>query len=81
MVPVCRSISMPTVEFIDAALAIIGVRSPLAARIQRIRNTLCLEEVEVSEPCLAERNDAACYETTSAAHALTLDAEGNLPPF
>ena len=42
-------------EVLEAALAIIGVRSPLQARIQRIRNTLRLEEVEVSEPCLAER--------------------------
>ena len=39
---------------IDAALAIIGTRPPEQARIMRIRNTLQLEELEVSEPCLED---------------------------
>src|SRR5207249_369336 len=41
-------------EVVDAALAIIGTREPGSARVMHIRNTLHLEEVEISEPCLAE---------------------------
>ena len=45
-------------EVIDAALAIIGTRRPEEARIMRIRNTLCLEEMEVSESCLGDPEPA-----------------------
>src|SRR5215468_5642882 len=40
-------------EVLDAALAIVGMRRPEEARVMRIRNTLCLEELEISEACLA----------------------------
>src|SRR5262249_53155185 len=41
-------------EVLDAALAIVGMRAPEEARVMRIRNTMELDEIEVSEPCLAE---------------------------
>jgi hypothetical protein len=66
-------------EVIDAALAIIGTRQPEEARIQRIRNTLLLEEVEVSEPCLEEPSKATEFTILGAARPLVFDAQGNLP--
>ncbi len=67
-------------EVLDAALAIIGTRRPEEARIIRIHNTLCLEEVEVSEPCLAEKDGRSNFRPEGGTFALTFDAEGNLPP-
>jgi hypothetical protein len=66
-------------EVIDAALAIIGMRQPEEARIQRIRNTLLLDEVEVSEPCLEEPNKATDFTVLGPARPLVFDAQGNLP--
>src|SRR5207248_6386819 len=54
-------------EVVDAALAIVGTRRPEEARLMRIRNTLCLEELEVSEPCLAERTVNGELEPLAAA--------------
>ena len=45
-----------------------------------IRNTLCLEEVEVSEPCLADANIASTFSVLGAATGLAFDSDGNLPP-
>jgi len=67
-------------EVLDAALAIIGTRQSQEARILRIRSTLHLEDVELSEPCLAEPNKVNSFAVVGSATALTLDAEGNLPP-
>jgi hypothetical protein len=67
-------------EVVDAALAIIGTRPAQDARILRIRNTLYLEEVEISEPCLSEPGKATIFSVDGAATALHFDAEGNLPP-
>jgi hypothetical protein len=67
-------------EVLDAALAIIGTRQPQEARILRIRNTLHLEEVDISEPCLAEPNKVNSFAVTDAAMDLAFDAAGNLPP-
>ncbi len=67
-------------EVIDAALAILGTRAPQEARVMRIRNTLCLEEVEVSEPCLAQPRGPVPFSILGSPHELTFDAEGNLPP-
>jgi hypothetical protein len=66
-------------EVLDAALAIIGTRPPEEARIMRIRNTLLLEEVECSEPCLDDPHRATEFAPVSATHALSFDAQGNLP--
>jgi hypothetical protein len=66
-------------EVLDAALAIMGTRTAAEARILRIRNTLCLEDLEMSEPCLGERGaDAA--KPTGPARAVSFDAQGNLEP-
>jgi hypothetical protein len=66
-------------EALDAALAILGTRSAADARILRIRNTLCLEELEMSEPCLGEPG-AEAAKPTGAARPVRFDAGGNLPP-
>jgi hypothetical protein len=66
-------------EVLDAALAIIGTRPPEAGRVQRIRNTLCLEEVDISEPCLESVNGGSPnFEILGAAKPQAFDAEGNL---
>jgi hypothetical protein len=67
-------------EILDAALAIIGTRPPQEARVLRIRNTLHLDEVEVSEPCLGEPHPATAFAPVGAARPLRFDADGNLPP-
>jgi len=67
-------------EVIDAALAILGTRKPEESRIMRIRNTLSLEELEVSEPCLAQPRGAVPLSTLAAARDLAFDATGNLQP-
>jgi len=67
-------------EVLDAALAIIGSRAPQDARVMRIRNTLHLEELQVSEACLAEANHQTQFTIQGSAQRLTFDADGNLPP-
>ncbi len=66
-------------EVIDAALAIIGTRLPEEARIQRIRNTLLIEEVEISEPCLNDPSRATEFSVLGPAQPLVFDSDGNLP--
>ncbi len=66
-------------EAVDAALVIIGRRDPHEARILHIRNTLDLEELEVSEPCLAEPRQTEFTPITQPA-PLVFDAGGNLAP-
>jgi hypothetical protein len=68
-------------EVIDAALAILGTRKPADSRILRIRNTLCLEQIEASEPCLEGPRGPVPFTTLAAAGALVFDGEGNLAPF
>jgi hypothetical protein len=65
-------------QVIDAALAIIGTRLPEKARIMHIRNTLQVEELELSEPCLAELKKMTQFEIIKGPYDLTFDAEGNL---
>jgi len=67
-------------EALDAALAIIGHRPPESARILHIRNTLHLEEVEISEPCLDDPNRATEFNIAVAPRPLILDARGDLSP-
>jgi hypothetical protein len=67
-------------EVVDAALAIIGTRRPEEARVLRIRNTLHLEEVEVSEPCLEARDGRTDFTPLEAPRPFSFDAQGNLPP-
>jgi hypothetical protein len=63
---------------LDAALAIIGTRSPEEARVLRIRNTLFLEEMEISEPCLAEPNRRTAFTVVGPAPSPYVDGQGNL---
>jgi hypothetical protein len=66
-------------EVLDAALAIIGTRAVEDARVIHIRNTLCLEEVEISEPCLNSTTPAAtAFSPVGGTRPLDLDTSGNL---
>jgi hypothetical protein len=65
-------------EVIDAALAILGTRKPEDSRIMRIRNTLSLEELEASEPCLAGPRGKVPFSIVGPAHELGFDTAGNL---
>jgi hypothetical protein len=67
-------------EVIEAALAIIGTRPPEQARLLRIRNTLHLDELEVSEAVLADPNPQTRFTTLGPTRVLSFDAAGNLPP-
>jgi hypothetical protein len=67
-------------EVLDAALSIMGTRLPEEGRIIHIRNTLLLEEVEVSEACLAMTNGRADLTTLGPPHPLAFDAGDNLFP-
>jgi hypothetical protein len=54
---------------------------PADCRIVRIRNTLHLSEIEVSEPMLAEvRARPESFEVLSEPRSLAFDVQGNLPP-
>jgi hypothetical protein len=66
-------------EVLDAALAIIGSREPEQARVLRIRNTLTLDELDVSEACLAEPAQTA-FTPAGSPRAMRFDAAGNLAP-
>jgi len=66
-------------EVVDAALQIVGTRAPEDARIMRIRNTLSLEEVEVSEPCLDMARGPVPFTALDDPRELTFDRDGNLP--
>ncbi len=65
-------------EVVDAALKILGTREARDARILHIRNTLCVEELEVSEPCLAELKGREDVTALEAPHPVAFDASGNL---
>jgi hypothetical protein len=43
-----------------------------------IRNTLFLEDIEVSEPCLDSKPSTE-FAAQGSSHALAFDAQGNLP--
>jgi hypothetical protein len=66
-------------EVLDAALAIIGTRPAEKARIMHIKNTLMLEEVELSEPCLQELQRRTEFDIIKGPYDITFDATGNLP--
>ncbi len=67
-------------EVLEAALPIIGTRPPEQARIMHIRNTLKVEEVEVSMPCLTGQERATRFDTIGEPYALRFDSAGNLLP-
>ena len=65
-------------EVLDAALAIIGTRAPEKARIMHIRNTMMLEEVAVSEPCLQELAKKTDFDIIKGPYEVAFDGNGNL---
>lgn len=65
-------------EVLDAALAIAGTRRPEETRVLHIRNTLCLEEMEVSEPCLGDGEQQTEFETIGSSRDLQLDSGGSM---
>jgi hypothetical protein len=65
-------------QAIVAALDILGLREPQDARIIRIKNTLQLEYVEVSEPCLREEKAMTKFEVLGPSEWM-FDPGGNLP--
>src|SRR5207249_5267110 len=64
-------------EAVDAALAIIGTRPPQEAHVMRIRNTLAVEEMDVSAPCLENGNRNTEFTTLGSAETLSFDVQGN----
>jgi hypothetical protein len=67
-------------EVVETALRIIGMRPAEKARIMHIRNTLKVEEVEVSEPCLAEPRGPVEFNVVGGPKPISFDVEGNLAP-
>ena len=69
------------VEFVLVSVLVVVL---LLALVQvglalHIRNTLLLEEMDISEPCLAQMNGGVRYEVLGAAHDLAFGQDGNLP--
>jgi hypothetical protein len=64
-------------EVIDAALKIIGTRCPEAARVLHIRNTLALEELDISEACLKEPRRTE-FSLQGPSRPMSFDGRGNL---
>jgi hypothetical protein len=67
-------------EAIDAALSTIGLVPPEQARVVRIRNTLHLTHLEVSEACQRDLTTRPNIDLLGPPTPLTFDAEGNLLP-
>ncbi len=65
-------------EILDAALAIIGMREPHEARILHIRNTLHVENMEISEPCLKEPERITDFQVIGEPRAFEFNRAGNL---
>jgi hypothetical protein len=65
-------------EVLEAALAINGTRSAESARIIHIRNTLQLEEVEVSEPCFDYGKTVIETQPVGPGKPVTFDQDQNL---
>lgn len=67
-------------QVIDAALNILGTRPAEKARILHIRNTLWLEEVEVSEPCLEELTKMTNFTVEKGPYDMQFDSDNNIVP-
>jgi hypothetical protein len=65
-------------KVIDAALAILGTRPSANARVMHIRNSLWLEEVEVSEPCLQELPKMTEFAVLTGPYDMRFDGSGNM---
>jgi hypothetical protein len=65
-------------EVLEAALSILGTRAPEEARILHIRNTLAVEEVEVTEPCLEQAGRQTDFTVEGGPYELSFDSRGDL---
>jgi hypothetical protein len=68
-------------QVLDAALAIMGTRTPEQGRVVRIKNTLELETLQASEACLNEPVRETEFSVTSDPEPIRFDAEANLTPW
>ncbi|MGH7322693.1 MAG: lactate racemase domain-containing protein [Candidatus Rokuibacteriota bacterium] len=68
-------------DAIGVALACLGLERPEEARVVRIKNTLRLGEVEVSEALLPELATRPDLTRLSDPAPLAFDPDGHLPPF
>lgn len=66
-------------EIFDAALPTIGLKDPPQARVQWIRNTLDVREVECSEAYWEEAQGRSDLEVVAGPRPLPWDDAGNLP--
>lgn len=67
-------------ECIEVALGSIGLIPPERSRIVRIKNTLQLDEVDVSDIYMDEIPNRTDLEILEGPHTLPFDAQGNLVP-
>jgi len=68
-------------EAIQVALGMIGLTPPEEARVVRIKNTLNLVEMDVSEVVLPKVKAHDRLSVVTEPMPLAFDAQGNLPPF
>jgi hypothetical protein len=68
-------------QAIETALGMIGLTPPEAARVVRIKNTLLLTEMDVSEAMLPEVKANDRLSPATAPLEMTFDGTGNLFPF
>lgn len=68
-------------EAVQTALGMIGLTPPEQARVVRIKNTLHLTEIDVSESMLSEVKANARMSQVTDPAILTFDGSGNLAPF
>jgi hypothetical protein len=68
-------------EAIQVALGMIGLTPPDRARVVRIKTTLHLTEMDVSEALLQEVKANERLSVVAEPAPLAFDAQGNLPPF
>jgi len=68
-------------EAIQVALGMIGLTPPEQARVVRIKNTLLLVEMDVSEVMLPEVKAHPRLSTASDPKPMRFNNKGNLPPF
>ncbi|HZX60516.1 MAG TPA: lactate racemase domain-containing protein [Candidatus Methylomirabilis sp.] len=68
-------------EALEAVLKTIRASDPLSARIVRIKNTLDLKTILISESLLPEARQRRDLSLLSDRHEVTFDPDGNLPPW
>ena len=68
-------------DAVQTALGMIGLTPPEQARVVRIKNTLHLTEIDISESMLSEVKANARVSQVTDPATLTFDGSGNLPPF